>query len=899
MTGAGAHTPNRALILLALIVVLAGVLRFVDLEHAPVGGHGDVAWIGINALDWVDRGIWPYYIRELYAPEPVIVYLTGLAVPLTGVSYLAPRLVTAIFGLLLVVFLCPATWWLLDDAPRAFRERASLLASLAAGVSLHAVHLSRLGMESPLFPATLALFVWLMAWAWRRGGCLRPCLLAPRSAGLLAPRSAGLPPAPRGALRGWLRWTLAGAALAFTQYIYLPARLLPIVLALWIAHSAWADRERLRAQWRGLVLMAVVAFVLTLPNIILFITTPEAFSARADLGAADTGGWIWNYDTGAQGGLLAALLQKLGVIVLAFGIYWDGPYTVMNQPMLGPLFFVGFLLALGAWLRWPRRIAYAWPLLAIPVLLITDLISGAVVEAHALHQIGILPFVYILAGVGLAHLWEALHARLATSTGRRVLTVGLLALALGPSVWGMHRYLTAIIPGQYADPETGWRLEQTDVDIGRRLIAEPDRAYLVPYAEYNRSNVAWVTSRAFRERRSAIDPGGILRLPELPGRLTVVMPADPYRIRHDGAPPQFDTRLWVMLVDRQTWLLPPLTRDQEQRLFGFIETAESEALLDRSETKIATLFSGPAPRDLFTPHPVIDYPLDATFSAEIQLLGYTLPGPDLTPGAVTFVTLYWRALNQRPGEDYEVFVQVWNDAGEAIANSHDFPYGGMYRSRIWQPTEVVATHHWFILPDDLPAGRYTLVAGLFRLLQNQRVPATGASVDMLHRVARAPDLRRPPPPPTEFGARPARPIRFGETFGVAGWDVALDGVLQPIGNSWDARPGQTLTLDVTWEALIRPPLDYSTFLHLSATSDAPPLAQVDRPLGGSYPSAVWRAGDHVADRLALPLPSDLGSGEYTLWLGIYYWQTGERLAAIVDGAEQADARVRVGSVVIP
>jgi len=793
---------------------------------------------------------------------------------------------------------------------------------LAAGASLHAVHLSRLGMESPLFPATIALFVWLMAWAWRRGG--------------------------------WLRWTLAGVALAFTQYIYLPARLLPVVLALWIAHSAWADRERLRAQWRGLLLMAVVAFVLTLPNIVLFVTTPEAFSARADIGAADTGGWIWNYDTSAQGGLLLVLLQKLGVILLAFGIYWDGPYTVMNQPMLSPLFFIGWLLALGALLRHPepcperlseklrntgfsrskcrltltgrfaesafrlclptfqtgpersrrgsrraRRIAYAWPLLAIPVLLITDLISGAVVEAHALHQIGILPFMYILAGVGLAHVWEALNARLATSTGRRVLTVGLLAVAIGPSVWGMHRYLTAIIPGQYADPETGWRLEQTDVDIGRRLIAEPERAYLVPYAEYNRSNVAWVTSRAFRERRSAIDPDGILRLPQLPGTLTVVMPADPYRIRHDGAPPQFDTRLWVMLVDGQTWLLPPLTWDQEQRLFGFIETAESEVLLDRSETKIATLFSGPTPRDLFTPHPVIDYPLDATFNGEIQLLGYTLPSPDLTPGAVTFVTLYWRALNQRPGEDYEVFVQVWNDAGEAIANSHDFPYGGMYRSRIWQPTEVVATHHWFILPDDLPAGRYTLVAGLFRLLQNQRVPATGASVDMPNRVARAPDLRRPLPSPTDFGTPPARPVRFGEMFGVAGWDVALDGVLQPVGSSWDARPGQTLTLDVTWEALIRPPLDYSTFLHLSATSDAPPLAQVDRPLGGSYPSAVWRAGDHVADRLTLNLPSHLGSGEYTLWLGVYYWQTGERLTATLDEVAQVDGRIRLGTIVIP
>ncbi len=886
MTRDDFHAPPRALILLALIAALAALLRFVGLEHAPVGGHGDVAWIGINALDWLDRGIWPYYIRELYAPEPVIVYLTGLATSLTGVSYLAPRLVTAVFGLLLVVFLYPATRWLLDDAPRAFRERAGLLASLAAGVSLHATSLSRLGMESPLFPAVVALFVWLTARAWRRCGI-----------GFLADGT-------HERRMNLLRWAGAGAALAFTQYIYLPARLLPLVLALWIAHAAWADRERLRAQWRGLLLMAVVAIVLTLPNLVLFVTTPEAFSARADVGAADTGGWIWEHDTSAQGGLLATLAQKMGVSLLALGIYWDGPYTVMNQPMLGPLFFAGFLLALGALLIQPgrgrraQRIAVAWPLLAIPIMLITDLISGTLVEAHALHQIGILPFVYILAGVGLAYVWEAFQARFPTSTGRLAVSVGMLALAILPSVWGMVRYLAVVIPGQYADPETGWRLEQTDVDIGRRLIAEPDRAYLVPYPEYNRSNVAWVTSHAFRERRSAIDAVGVLRLPPLPDRLTVVVPADPYRPRHDGAPPQVDTRLWVMLVADQALLMPPLTRDEEQRLFDFMASAEAEVLLDRSGTQIATLLGGPMPPGLFTLRPVIDYPLDATFNGEIQLLGYTLPSPDLTPGAVTFITLFWCAPDRRAGEDYEIFAQVWNDAGEAVANSHDFPYGGMYRTRIWRPDEVVATHHWMTLPGDLPAGRYTLAAGLFRLLQNQRVPASGANVDVSNRVVRAPDLRRPLPPLPTLGTPPPRPLRFGDVLDVAGMDVALDGAAQLAGAQWIAVPGQTLTVDVTWQALARPPLDYSVFLHLSAGGDAPPIVQVDLPLGGSYPTGAWRAGDRVADHLALTLPPDLTPGAYAVWLGIYYWQSGERLMATQGGVAQADGRLRLGTIVI-
>src|SRR5215510_13133323 len=182
--------PARAYLLLALIVLLAALLRFPDLQTAPVGGHGDVAWVGMNALDWTDRGIWPFYVRELYAPEFPIVYLDGLLLPITGISYLTPRLITAVTGLMFVALLFPATWYLTAGKPAAFRERAGLLAALAGAVSLHAMYLSRLGMESPPFLAAVTLLVWLTAWAYQRSG----------------------------QDKRWHRWALAGAALALAQY---------------------------------------------------------------------------------------------------------------------------------------------------------------------------------------------------------------------------------------------------------------------------------------------------------------------------------------------------------------------------------------------------------------------------------------------------------------------------------------------------------------------------------------------------------------------------------------------------------------------------------------------------------------------------------------------------------
>ncbi len=856
----------RTLALLALIVLLAAVLRFTQLNSAPVGGHGDVAWMGINALDWVDRGIWPFYVRELYAPEPFVPMLIGLLLPITGISYLPARIVTATSGVLFVALLFPAAWWLLDGQPRAIRERAGLLAALAGATSLHAMYLSRLGMESPPFLAALTLLIWLTAWAWARGG--------------------------------WRRWTLAGAALGLAQYVYLPARLLPLVLAVWIGHGWLADRDRLRRQWRGWLVMAVSSFVVALPALLLFVTLPGSFSARADAGTAITGGWLWNFDTSAEGGLLVILLKKIGLTLLAFGVYWNGPYTIMGQPMVGPLFALGLLFAAGILIRHPRWIAVAWPALAIPVMLITDLISGAAIEIHALHQMGVLPFTFILCGVGLAYTWEAAQPRLRSDWPRlrAVLAPALLLFGVAPALIGTYRYLNQVIPAQYADPETGWRTNQIDVDISRRITADAGRAYLLPYSEYSRSSVAWMVSAAFRERRSAINAEGTLNVPEPPAELTVVRPADPYRPRHDGYPAEPDMRLWVLLYRGQTLLLPPLTLDQAKALQSTLIAARGEPLLDGSQTQIATLYTMPTPPGLFAPRPVIDTPLDATFAGQVRLRGYTVPGMDLTPGRVIYVTLYWQALTP-PAEDTDIIVQLWNDGQQSIASAQDFPYGGMYRTRLWQPGEIVATHHWLILPSDLPVGRYTLVVGLSRLLRNERLPVTGANADPALNFVKAPDLRRPQPPAVP-GTPPPQAIRFGDTFELDGLDVAVNGAAVQVGQTWEAAPGQSLAVDVTWKALSRPALDYSVFLHLSAADNAPPAAQADATMGGTYPAGAWRAGDRVRDHLTLNVPAALPPGEYRVLVGVYYWQNGQRLPITLNGAKQPDDRVQIGTLIV-
>lgn len=866
-------------LLLALIILLGAALRIIELEYAPIGGHGDVAWKGINALDWVDRGVFPYYVWELYAPEPVNVLLPGLLMPLTGVSYLAGRTGTVIAGVLLIAFAFPAAWWLLYEASPRHRELAGLLAALAVATSMHANYLSRLGMRAAIFPMQVMLLTWLSAWAWHKGG--------------------------------WWRWILAGIALAFMQYTYIPGRLFPLVLFLWALHGYWATRK---GRWRGWLLVIVVGVVLSLPNIIAFITTPEAFTARADTGTATTGGWIWLYDMSARGGLIAVLLQKIGLELLAFGIVWDAPYTILNKPMLEPLFFIGFLIAGAMALFYPRRIALAWPLMGIPVMFFTDLISGAIVQNNPLRQTGVLAFVYLLAGVGLAAGCEWLLAALQSPRTKRIAQVVLLVAALTPTLFSEAKYLREFIPNQYADPDSGWLTEQIDVDLSRRIIEQPDKSYLVPYDEYNRANIAFLTADVYRFRHSALDETGTLHIPNPPDKITIVTTSDPYRIRHDGRESVWDPRLWVLLHQGEALYLPPLLPGQVAAVETLLDTQEPERLIDRSGTEIAQLYAVDAPAGLFQSRPALVHPVqDAAFALpggepEVRLVGYDLPSVNLEPGAITYVTLYWQPLRQRLSEDYEIFVQIWDDTGNAIASTHDFTNGGTYRSRIWLPDETTISYHWFRLPEDMPPGAYTLATGLYRVLQNEPLSVSGSST--AGSEARLRDLRVLP----QVMPEPATPLDAALTFGdllhVATFDAVLDDTPLTFGGDWLITPGASITVRFGWEVLnteaadrrwAAPPLpevDYSLFLHLTADDDAPPIAQADQALGAAIglPSGVWYGGDAWPDTLMLHLPDDLEPGTYTLWAGVYYYLDGTRLTPTLDGAAQPNGRVRLAVI---
>jgi mannosyltransferase len=113
--------------------------------------------------------------------------------------------------------------------------------------------------------------------------------------------------------------------------------------------------------------------------------------------------------------------------------------------------------------------------------------------------------------------------------------------------------------------------------------------------------------------------------------------------------------------------------------------------------------------------------LRARFGEAVLLRGYAAGEGLFAPGDVIPVTLFWQA--EGPVEErYKVFLHLLDQGGGLIAQTDGEPGGNLIPTTIWSPGEVLADRYGLLIPQDLPAGEYTLVAGLYRRGSGERLP---------------------------------------------------------------------------------------------------------------------------------------------------------------------------------
>ncbi len=72
-------------------------------------------------------------------------------------------------------------------------------------------------------------------------------------------------------------------------------------------------------------------------------------------------------------------------------------------------------------------------------------------------------------------------------------------------------------------------------------------------------------------------------------------------------------------------------------------------------------------------------------------------------------------------KDYQVFVHLRDDNGDTLAQGDGPPLAGWYPTSQWTPKEIVVDERIFLVPEDLPAGQYTLITGFYDVETGDRL----------------------------------------------------------------------------------------------------------------------------------------------------------------------------------
>lgn len=129
---------------------------------------------------------------------------------------------------------------------------------------------------------------------------------------------------------------------------------------------------------------------------------------------------------------------------------------------------------------------------------------------------------------------------------------------------------------------------------------------------------------------------------------------------------------------------------------------------------------------------------------------------------------------------------------------------------------------------------------------------------------------------------------------VVGWAVArppahrvdaqLDGRMRLIGYNMmptTVQAGDTLTLQLYWQALQPLPHDYTSYVHVM-DEQGNLVAQSDhRPGGVYYPTSLWKRDELLLDTHTVALPRTGGATTYQLWTGMYLYPSMQPLGAAI------------------
>ncbi|MBC7227707.1 MAG: hypothetical protein H5T61_10810, partial [Thermoflexales bacterium] len=269
-----------------------------------------------------------------------------------------------------------------------------------------------------------------------------------------------------------LNLALAGVLLGFSWYTYFGARLMTIIIGLYLAGCALGEGNGFLARHgRGLIALAV-GFALTLwPLALYYIAHPADFLSRYNQVSIFASGWLAREVSLTGKSAAALLLQQFWKSVSAFNVtpdptFWYHPGVPLLDPVSGVFFILGLTVAFWQARRPGRGLLLLWFWTLI-------LLGWTLTENPPSSQrgVGAIPVVAILTALGLTETLGAFR-RLIGDRPRFPLHISLFAVLLALiSLVNLRFYFRVYTPRRvYGNPTAEVANVLCDVLEGREEI---------------------------------------------------------------------------------------------------------------------------------------------------------------------------------------------------------------------------------------------------------------------------------------------------------------------------------------------------------------------------------------------------------------------------------------------
>jgi 4-amino-4-deoxy-L-arabinose transferase-like glycosyltransferase len=673
--------------MLVVVLVVAGFLRFTQLDTVPPGMTHDEAAFGAEA-ERILAGERPIYFSLGYGHEPVYAYLVALAFSLMGRTLIALRTASAACGLLVVL----GTYLL---ARQMYGVRTAWVSAAWMAVAFWPLSLSRQALRAVTLP-----MLWLpAAWAfWRSVG--REWSAARSECRQVR---GGQNAAWRSRIQQFALYALSGLFLGATVYTYMASRASWAVFPLFVLYLLLRGETRavLKRTWRGVLVVLAVAGLVALPLVVYLRAHPMA-EVRV--------GVMMDPIRELLNGKPQRVLRHAWNALRAFS--WIGDrfwgYNVPGRPIFNwmgsLLFYAGLGIALWWW-RDPRAaFLVIWLIVGMaPAMVTTN-------EGIFLRAIVAQPVTYVLVAVALSASWAWLRSAFAVTRFRHRaawLNAAWVALAVGLVAMEGVRTYRAYFVDWPSRPEVRNIYNHALVASARYLQDQPEGgtvgiSALYPLYYHDPWIVRYVAERDDLALRWFDGRGGIVYPAEGTARyvFSALTPLDP------ALRAEFTAQ--ATLIERRE-----LAPDDQNPYFEVWRWAGAEALARHLDTLRAasplwisseTVFDRPeSRRELESP---------VRFGDVMALVSYRLGGTSFQPGDVVELVTYWRALRTVQAEDDWVSFVHLLDANSGVIGSVDVlncpPTG-------WLPGDIAVQVHRFAIDADAAVGQHVyLEAGVYR-----------------------------------------------------------------------------------------------------------------------------------------------------------------------------------------